>query len=160
MSSSRLALWLGALAVTGAAVVGFAAPGPPAQARAGRTLDWVAVKKADTEPRTVTLGASWVTYLELHEARNGKPGRMIGDGSARCGAVLVTKEGPVTQCQRVLRLHDGSLALSAMIDRFGSGPYTGSSAVVGGTGIYATAAGDAEITLDGDLVRFRIHLDG
>ncbi|WP_329134408.1 hypothetical protein OG552_18880 [Streptomyces sp. NBC_01476] len=149
-----------------AAIAGLtSASGAPAPAAAqaaapsGSALEWVAVKSADTQPKTLTLGASWVTHLEVHQSEDGKPGRTIGDGSAKCSVVDVTSQGAITQCQRVLRTAGGDLALSAMIDRFGAGPYTGDSAIVGGTGDYAGAGGEARITLDGKLVRFTLHLD-
>lgn len=145
------------------AVAGFVLPRSAAPADHDddtTVLSWVARKQADTEPRHPEVGDSWVTYLQLRQASGGgRAGAVVGDGSARCSAVSVTDRGIITQCQRVLRTDGGTIALSAMIDRFGAGPYTGPSAVVGGTGAYAGAEGQATITLDGPLVRFRIELD-
>ncbi|MEU3185564.1 hypothetical protein ABZ707_15370 [Streptomyces sp. NPDC006923] len=160
---SRVVLALAATTAMTAAVVTYAgaAPAPErASAKAATTLNWIGVKKVDTEPRSARAGASWTTFLELREDSRGRPGKVIGDGSARCGTVRVTSNGSTTQCQRVLRTSKGFIALSAMIDRFGRGPYKGASVVVGGTGSYAGAQGEAEIVLDGKQVRFRIHLGG
>ncbi|MFJ4923760.1 hypothetical protein [Streptomyces sp. NPDC088725] len=159
--SRRPVTGLTAAAAAVLAAAGFVLPRAvaPADTDETKVVTWVAEKEADTEPHHVRLGDQWVTYLRLHESHGGRAGRVIGDGSARCGAVAVTARGAITQCQRVLRAHDGTLALSGMIDRFGPGPYVGRSAVVGGTGVYEGAGGQAEITLDGDHVRFRVHLD-
>ncbi|KIF69207.1 hypothetical protein HY68_12410 [Streptomyces sp. AcH 505] len=154
-----LAAGLGAMV----AVAGFVLPRSAAPADHDddtTVLSWVAEKQADTEPRHPEVGDSWVTYLQLREgSAKGGNRPVIGDGSAKCSAVAVTDRGIITQCQRVLRTDRGTIALSAMIDRFGAGPYTGPSAVVGGTGAYAGAEGQATITLDGPVVRFRIELD-
>jgi hypothetical protein len=145
-----------ALVAAGAAVSAFvlqpaqAAPAP----RAAHELTLTAVKQVDTEPARIAVGDSWVTYLKVYDDHGAK----VGDGSARCSAVLVTRNGAITQCQRVLRTADGDLALSAMIDRFGSGPFKGKSAVVGGTGRYAGASGEAQVVMDGRKVSFRIRL--
>jgi hypothetical protein len=158
--TARVAAVLVAAAAVAAAVTGLAGASPAAERPAGRApVEWVAVKTADTQPRKLTPGASWVTYLDLHQSVGGRAGRGIGDASAACAVVEVTRKGAITQCQRMLRTDGGSLALSALTDRFGAGPYTGDAAIVGGTGDFAGATGESRITLDGKLVRFTLHLD-
>ncbi|MCS0634836.1 hypothetical protein NX801_04015 [Streptomyces sp. LP05-1] len=122
--------------------------------------DWIAVKKTDTQPRTLRAGNSWTVYMTLHESENGKPGRRIGDASTRCSAVEITREGAITQCQRVFRTRQGNLVTTAMLDRFGPGPYTGVAAVAGGTGAYRHASGEARLTIDGERLTVRADLDG
>ncbi|GAA3738634.1 hypothetical protein [Streptomyces tremellae] len=160
MSRERSRRTVARLAAAAAAVTAVATAGlaswQPAQADTGRRIDVTAVKRADTQPRDVREGDSWVTYLDVYESGTE---RRVGDGSARCSAVLVDGRGMITQCQRVLRMRGGDLALSAMIDRFGPGPYTGDGAVVGGTGAFRDASGQARVTMSGRTVSFRIDLD-
>lgn len=122
-------------------------------------LDWLAVRHSDSRPEHVHVGADWTVHSYLYTNDKGRPGKKIGDASARCSAVDVTPRGHVALCHRVLRTDDGSISLSDAIDRFGPLPHGGLSAVTGGTGKYVEAEGEAEIVMRGDIARFRVLLD-
>ncbi|WP_228977333.1 hypothetical protein [Streptomyces sp. DH12] len=134
-----------------------AAPKPK---EATRTIEWVAVLKSHTKPARLREGADWTVYAHLHlKARDGRPGKKIGDTTAHCAAILVNQRGHVTQCSRVLRTDAGHLSLTETMDRYGKGPHTAPAAVTGGTGAYADAEGEATVVLHGDIATFRIVLD-
>ncbi|MER7110602.1 hypothetical protein [Streptomyces sp. NPDC000229] len=124
-----------------------------------KVLDWLAVKQSDGKPERLRVGADWTVHSHLYTNKKGKPGKKIGDASAHCSAVDVTRHGYVALCHRVLRTDDGSISLSDSIDRFGRLPHGGRSAITGGTGKYADAEGEAELTLHGDIARYVIKLD-
>jgi hypothetical protein len=123
-----------------------------------KTLSWIGIEQHDTQPKHPRVGDSWTVYLHLHDNHNGKPGNKIGEGSARCSAAHVRHDGALVQCQALLRTDAGALALSAAMDRFGKGPFTGVSAVTGGTGSYREARGEAEITRSETTVIFKISV--
>lgn len=137
----------------------FTAEAAPKPKDTVKVLDWIAVKQSDTKPRPVRVGADWTVHSHLYTNRKGRPGKKIGDASAHCSAVDLTRHGYVALCHRVLRTDDGSISLSDTIDRFGRHPHGGLSAVTGGTGKYVEAEGQAQITFHGDIARFRIKLD-
>ncbi|MFG3493856.1 hypothetical protein [Streptomyces sp. NPDC047928] len=139
-----------------AASVPAAAPKPKEETK---VLDWLATLESTTRPDRVRQGDDWSVYTHLYEHTDGKRGKKIGDGTAHCVAVLVTREGAVVQCERVLRTDAGHLSLSDTMDRFGRGPHTAPSAVTGGTGDYADAEGEARIVLHDRHATFRITLD-
>ncbi|MFF8292541.1 hypothetical protein ACF068_25365 [Streptomyces sp. NPDC016309] len=124
-----------------------------------KVLDWLAVKQSDSRPERVRVGADWTVHAHLYTNRKGKPGKKIGDASAHCSAVDLTRHGYVALCHRVLRTDGGSISLSDTIDRFPHRRHGGLSAVTGGTGTYVEAEGQAEVTFDGDVARFLIKLD-
>lgn len=156
----RIAIGLTAGAAAVSAVVGFALPTQAAAPTQDKHhFQWTAVEKESTKPQPIRAGDTWTAYLELHKGKGGKPGETIGDVGARCGAVTVTAQGPTVQCLRVLRTKGGSLTLSSMLDRFGPGPYSTDVAVLGGTGAYRGARGEARMSIDGKIQTFDIHLD-
>ncbi|GAA2475751.1 hypothetical protein [Streptomyces gobitricini] len=150
------------LATTALTFTAVAAPKPTpkdAPKDSVKVLDWLAVKQSDGKPERVRVGADWTVHSHLYTNKKGKPGKKIGDASAHCSAVDVTRHGYVALCHRVLRTDDGSISLSDTIDRFGRHPHGGRSAVTGGTGKYVEAEGQAELTFHGDIARYRILLD-
>ncbi|WP_274564655.1 hypothetical protein [Streptomyces spiramyceticus] len=76
---------------------------PPAPKDDAIVLDWLALTQSDTRPDQVQISSDWHVYAHLYENKSGKPGKKIGDASARCSAVDTTPQGVVTLCQRVLR---------------------------------------------------------
>ncbi|MET9800671.1 hypothetical protein [Streptomyces sp. NPDC006368] len=147
----------GALTLTGVAPAA-SAPVPKGEAT---VLDWPAVKQSDTKPFAPLLreGADWSVFSHPQRNDRGKPGRKIGDATARCTAVNVTRAGYVTQCERVLRTDDGTITLVDTIDRYGSGPHGADAAITGGSGAYEDAEGKAELVLYGDYATFKLTLE-
>ncbi|MGI5483060.1 hypothetical protein [Streptomyces lavendofoliae] len=149
-----------AVLATGALTVTADAAPKPTPKDTVTVLDWLAVKRSDTRPERLRVGADWTTHGHLYTNTKGKPGKKIGDISSRCSVADLTRQGYVALCHRVLRTDDGSISLSDSIDRGGRLPHGGHSAVTGGTGKYNDAEGEAEITfVAADLARFRIVLD-
>ncbi|MFG2894365.1 hypothetical protein [Streptomyces sp. NPDC048248] len=150
-------------AALGVGAFTFAPPSGPAHARPEsrntKKVEWIAVKKVHTQPQHPRAGDNWTLYFDLHQSRNGKPGRTVGDGSAQCSAVQVTPQGAIAQCQYVLRSDHGTLALTSLMDRFGPGPHTAGAPVRGGTRAYAEAEGDAVVTMHHERITFRVRLD-
>ncbi|MFV0130154.1 hypothetical protein ACLGI4_21020 [Streptomyces sp. HMX112] len=149
------------LATTALTVTAAAAPGPvPKETKeTARVLSWLTVKKTDTRPKQVRVGADWTIHSHLYTNIKGKPGKKIGDAFSHCGAVEVRNDGHVALCHRVLRTDDGSISLTDAIDRVGKLPHGGKSAITGGTGKYAGAEGQADITLQGDIALYVIRLE-
>ncbi|RCG31034.1 hypothetical protein DQ384_13910 [Sphaerisporangium album] len=107
----------------------------------------------NTRPPHAKPGDSWVTYLALYDVKKNR----VGDGSARCTAAMVTRQGVIAQCTRVLRTKAGQLTLLGMDDRLGAPPWTSTAAILGGTGRYAGMTGSARVTVTQRNVVFRIH---
>ncbi|GAA4921916.1 hypothetical protein ACFPM3_02050 [Streptomyces coeruleoprunus] len=159
LRTRHLAAPLVAAALLTAPVTAHAAPRPQEEAR---TLDWVAVPTEDSAfaAGLVHPGAAWTVYAHLHENDGGRPGKRIGDATARCNVVKVNQHGHVTQCERVLRTEAGHLTLADMMDHHhGSGPHSAPAAVTGGTGAYADAEGEATVAEHDGHTTFRIVLD-
>ncbi|MFH8569478.1 hypothetical protein [Streptomyces sp. NPDC017993] len=128
------------------------------ESKSKKKTEWIAVKKAHTQPQHLQPGDNWTIYLDLRKNDNGKPGRIVGDGSAQCSAVDVRPQGAIVQCQYVLRNDHGTLALTSLMDRFGPGPHSAGASVNGGTRAYAEAEGDAVVTMHDERVTLRVRL--
>lgn len=150
-------------AALGVGAFTFAPHSDPAHAkpesRGKKKVEWIAIKKVHTQPQHPRVGDNWTMYFDLHQSRNGKPGRTVGDGSAQCSAVQVTPQGAIAQCQYVLRNDRGTLALTSLMDRFGQGTHTAGAPVHGGTRAYAEAEGDAVVSMNHERITFRVRLD-
>ncbi|MEV6983934.1 hypothetical protein AB0M95_22120 [Sphaerisporangium sp. NPDC051017] len=128
---------------------------PAVQKPAARVPEFVYYAQflVNTRPPHAKPGDSWVTYLALYDVRKNR----VGDGSARCTAASVTRQGVIAQCTRVLRTKAGQLTLLGMDDRFGAPPWTSTAAILGGTGRYAGMTGSARVTVTQRDVVFRVH---
>lgn len=146
------------LATTALTPTAEAAPGPTPKDSV-KVLDWLADKRTDNKPERLRVGTDWTTHAHLYTNKKGRFGKKIGDVSSRCTVADKNRHGYVALCHRVLRTDDGSISLSDSLDRFGPLPHGGRSAVTGGTGKYADAEGEAEITLYGPVARFLVTLD-
>ncbi|MEU1133335.1 hypothetical protein ABZ383_26360 [Streptomyces sp. NPDC005900] len=146
--------------LTGTALTTSAQAAPVAKPKEKvKVLDWLSVKQSDTRPHHLRVGTDWVIHSHLYTNRKGHLGKKIGDASSHCSVVATDHRGYASLCHRVLRTDDGGISLSDTIDHSGPTPYSGLSAVTGGTGKYREAEGQAEITLHPGVTRYRIMLD-
>ncbi|GGX65310.1 hypothetical protein [Streptomyces hiroshimensis] len=151
----RQAAVVAAAAAVAATAVAVALPSPqPAAADGEKTLAWTAVHRTGSPPEHPKEGDTWAVYADLQ----GPGGEPAGDGSAVCTVVLTRYEGVVAQCRYVLRGNDGTLVLESMENRFGRGPYRADAAVVGGTGAYAGAKGEVQLTIESQRTAYRVRL--
>ncbi|MGA5419044.1 hypothetical protein [Streptomyces lavendulocolor] len=162
LTGGVLAATTAMLATTALTSTAGAAPGPTPKDTPKDTvkvLDWLADKRTDNKPERLRVGSDWTTHAHLYTNKKGRFGKKIGDVSSHCTVAELNRHGYVALCHRVLRTDGGSISLSDSLDRHGPLPHGGRSAVTGGTGSYADAEGEAEITLYGPVARFRILLD-
>ncbi|MGK5733756.1 hypothetical protein [Streptomyces sp. URMC 124] len=156
----RQAAAVAAVAAVAATAVAAALPSPQPAAAAGekaageKNVAWTAVHRTGSPPEHPKEGDTWAVYADLQDAA-GKP---AGDGSAVCTVVLLRYEGVVAQCRYVLRGTDGTLVLESMENRFGRGPHRADAAVVGGTGTYAGAKGEVQLTIEPRRTLYRVQL--
>ncbi|MFG3505817.1 hypothetical protein ACGF5F_09900 [Streptomyces sp. NPDC047821] len=147
------------LATTALTSAAGAAP-KPAPKDSVKVLDWLAVQQNSSKPEHPRVGTDWTSHGHLYTHKKGRLGKKIGDISSHCSIADRNRHGYVALCHRVLRTDHGSISLSDAIDRSGRHPHGGRSAVTGGTGAYADAEGQAEITFFGKgRARFLIKLD-
>ncbi|GAA2432031.1 hypothetical protein [Streptomyces lavendulocolor] len=158
LTGGVLAATTAMLATTALTSTAGAAPGPTPK-DTPKVLDWLADKRTDNKPERPGVGSDWTTHAHLYTNKKGRFGKKIGDVSSHCTVAELNRHGYVALCHRVLRTDGGSISLSDSLDRHGPLPHGGRSAVTGGTGSYADAEGEAEITLYGPVARFRILLD-
>lgn len=109
------------------------------------------------------LKGDWTTPLDLyapHARKHGKPVlRYAGDGESECAVVRADDREATAQCTRVLRLKNGTLTLSDMINYRPFERVTAKTAIIGGTGDYRSAYGDGYITLDGRRTHIVLNID-
>ena len=122
----------------------------------------------DTTPESIEVGDSWATRLKLYTEQTKKtnkkhPGKKqlqyVGDGGSECGAVRVHGNHVTTQCERTLRLKQGTLKLSDMITYDPKAGVTAKTGIIGGTGKYLSAYGEGSITLKGRDVRIDLLVE-
>ncbi|MET9323639.1 hypothetical protein ABZX75_26165 [Streptomyces sp. NPDC003038] len=124
-----------------------------------QVLHWIGVEETSTQTPTARIGDTWTIYRKLYQAKDGKPGRRIGETSSQCSVVHVTRGGLVSHCHGIAQTKDGSINMGSMQDRSGPGPYTWTAAVLGGTGAYRGATGEARLTRHDKYTVFEISLD-
>ena len=123
-------------------------------ARAAAPWRIVARRQQITLPAAPTPGVTYIATFELTD-ESGKP---MGEAAAGTSVVDVTTEGPVILSQVVLRLTDGELHYQRIMNRFGGYPRRATGAVVGGTGAYAGASGQVQITWpDADTIQIAVE---
>jgi hypothetical protein len=129
---------------------------------AEQTITFTTTRAKNTLPLNPPLGAPFIMYLTLHDANN----TTIGDGSLFGMVVDVIVDVPpkiVVQVKTILRLADGEIHLSSM--RIRKVPDPGVKhpvAIVGGTGVYATARGDGTLeytTTDTSTMSLKVVTD-
>lgn len=132
----------------------------PASARGGApssaaTIELSAQRTKINLPDVPALGTPYVTLLDLFDSRGGA----AGHASAGSLVIDVTPQGPVVLGFVVLQLGDGDIHYQRIIRRHGGYPRTAAGAVTGGTGEYAGAAGQVDISWpDADRVDLVVHL--
>lgn len=127
----------------------------PAPARARSTVELIAKRKTITLPDLPTPGLTYIATFDLTDPA----GAAAGVAAATTSIVDVTLDGPVILSQVVLQLPDGEIHYQRMINRFGAYPRTAVGAILGGTGVYAIARGDAMITWpDQDSIKIELNL--
>lgn len=138
--------WLAVLlagSVAGVGVVGANAVDSKAE-----TLVVTSVRTLMSAPASPAVGSGFVSGGDLFDQQGTAK---LGDGSSHCGVVSVTVAVPpsvTANCTSVFRLPDGELHLSGSrtYESIATGFTNGSIAVVGGTGKYASARGDGQVT--------------
>jgi hypothetical protein len=119
----------------------------------------------DTTPESIEVGDSWATRLKLYteKTKKNQPGRKqlqyVGDGGSECVAVRIHGDHVTTQCERTLRLMQGTLKLSDMITYNPKSGVTAKTGIIGGTGKYLSAYGEGSITLKGRDVRIDLLVE-
>jgi hypothetical protein len=131
------------LAVTGTAAAGTAVAVD--QARSVQTVSFNSTRAKNTLPLSPPIGAPFIMYLALRDAT----GASIGDGSLTGMVVDVIVDVPpkiVVHLKLVFRLPGGEIHASSMQIRVIPEPgKLHPMAIVGGTGIYASARGEGTI---------------
>ncbi|MEU9237207.1 allene oxide cyclase barrel-like domain-containing protein [Streptomyces subrutilus] len=117
------------------------------------------MEETSTQTPTARVGDTWSVYRKLYEAKDGRPGRRIGESSSQCSVVHVTLDGLVSHCHGIAQTNEGSINIGSMQTRSGPGPYTWTAAVLGGTGVYRGASGEATLTRHDKYTLFDIDLD-
>ncbi|MGW0364530.1 allene oxide cyclase barrel-like domain-containing protein [Streptomyces sp. NPDC002990] len=137
----------------------FTSPSPSQPARSDKRLHWIGVEETSTQTPTARVGDIWSVYRTLYEAKDGKPGRRIGESSSQCSVVHVTANELVSHCHGVAQTREGSINIGSMQTRTGPGPHSWTAAVLGGTGAYRGATGEATLTRHDKYTLFDIDLD-
>jgi hypothetical protein len=149
MSTRRAQLALGLGLIAGPLAMPSTAQATPKQ------LEVYARRRQITLPNLPALGLTYIATFDLTDAA----GTPIGEGFANNSIVDVTLAGPVVLSQVVLRLTDGEVHYERIIKRFGDYPRSSTGAILGGTGAYATASGDAQIVWpDKDTIKITLNL--
>jgi hypothetical protein len=149
MPTRRAQLALGLGLIAGPLAIPGAAQATPKQ------LEVYARRRQITLPNLPALGVTYIATFDLTDAA-GKP---IGEGFASNSIVDITLDGPVVLSQVVLRLAGGEVHYERIIKRFGDYPRASTGAILGGTGAYATARGDAQIVWpDKDTIKVTLNL--
>jgi hypothetical protein len=131
----------------------------PATARAAAPeatlLQVLARRKQITLPALPALGITYIATFDLTDAA----GTALGDAFAANSVVDISLAGPVILSQVMLRLAGGEVHYQRVMDRFGAYPRSAPGAILGGTGVYATARGDVQIVWpDADTIQITLNL--
>ncbi|GAA4451457.1 hypothetical protein [Phytohabitans houttuyneae] len=127
----------------------------PSPARARSAVELVAKRKKITLPDLPTPGLTYIATFDLTDPA----GAGAGVAAASTSIVDVTLEGPVILSQVVLQLADGEIHYQRLLNRFGAYPRASVGAILGGTGAYAIARGDVQVTWpDQDTIKLALNL--
>jgi hypothetical protein len=112
------------------------------------TVEVVSKRTLMSAPAAPTVGGGFVAGGDLFTPDGAT---RVGDGFSHCGVVSVSVEVPpvvTAHCTSTFRLKDGEVHLSSMrtYKSIASGFNDMTMAVVGGTGAYANARGEAKAT--------------
>lgn len=128
---------------------------PDPGAQPPQSVEVYARRTQITLPSLPTLGITYIATFDLTDPAGAEAGTAVAGTSI----VDVTTDGPVMLSQVVLRLAGGELHYQRVMNRFGDYPRTATGAVLGGTGDYATAQGDVQITWpDADTIHIVVSL--
>lgn len=135
-------------ALVGAGALGANAVSADAVGPKVKTVEVVAKRTLMSAPASPSVGLGFIAGGELSD---GQGHAQVGDGYSHCGVVSVSVAVPpavTTHCTSVFRLQDGELHLSGMrtYKSIAAGFDDATVAVVGGTGAYANARGEGEVT--------------
>ncbi|MGH3713758.1 MAG: hypothetical protein ACRDT4_09915 [Micromonosporaceae bacterium] len=142
------------LAVAAPVALASAAPAAAATRVAG-PMELVARRTKITLPDLPKLGVSYIALLDLFDSAGTK----LGQASTSSFVVDVAVEGPIVLGTIVLQLADGEIHYQRLIRRYGDYPRTATGAITGGTGEYAGATGEVDVSCpDADTVQLAVKL--
>jgi hypothetical protein len=117
---------------------------PPVRRATQQTINLVLKQRAFTLPLEPTLGESFVEQADLLDSSAAR----IGEAGANCGVVKVEPGRSTAVCNLVFQLPRGQLHFSGMIELSGDTlDDQFDLAIVGGTGSYRLARGQAHVAV-------------